>query len=149
VTIPGKDNLSPRINRIDKNIASNTGGISTIQKNITSIKDTLKKLESNQTLLTSSLNSISQLQNDMSMMAGTLMNFPSAINDQMLVALRQLWTEIGLSLSATLQNIMNVPWPAAPFNRGGMVYASKSINRFPTTRHRYCSGHVNSWRVCG
>jgi TP901 family phage tail tape measure protein len=130
VTIPGKDKLSPRINRIDKNIAFNTSGISVIQKDIKDIKDIIKnsldKLMSDQKSLT---DSIDIFKNDTIMIAGTLMNLPGAMNDQMLVALRQLWNQIGNAIMPTIRNLIpNVgaaPWPAPPFNKGGIVYANK------------------------
>ena len=118
VAIPGKDNLSPRINKIDKNISINTNSITSIQKNIKSINDTLDKTISGGTT------GIDQLKNDTMMIANTVMSLPTAINDQMLVALRQLWNDVGAAIGATLQGLMNAPWPAAPFNKGGPVYAS-------------------------
>lgn len=125
VTIPGRDNLSPRINRIDKNIEINTVNIQAIDKNIASIQDSIEQLSSAQKMLTGSLDSLKDLQNQILLIADMVMKSPEAIYDQVLVTLRQLWNQMGGAIGQTLGNLMNAPWPAAPFNNGGPVYASK------------------------
>jgi TP901 family phage tail tape measure protein len=116
--IEQKDTITPKLNNINKNVLNNFTSITSIQKDIKNIKDSINNNTQSLQQTISLLNiKFTELQN----LSQALAPF---VYSQLLVALRNFWSSLGTAIIT--QGLGNgAPWPPAPFSDGGIVYASK------------------------